>query len=1010
MRQGTSYTVTMAVVGQSSTKQTGPQMDMTPRAINVGAFAVARADEINTMMRSISTNNSIQRIFQRLPRHMRRRAMSHNIRRMPRRLRENARIQAEKSVKKKPKQDTTGAAKKSRRHRRRPGNLREMYAKRQMRNRWMETHIWHAKRFKMVERWGWKIPLHPSDKSARAVYRATARHCVISDISYHQVIEVQGTQVNIVSAMKHLTSPHVGLTMASRAYLHGTRHSGVLLYHRDTYPHGAICPVDYLWHCELHASMAPPGAHTQELNSNGGDDDSKIRKLWMWIHPSCWKEVIAELKAVCSEYNVSVTPLEDELLRFRLQGPLAHPVLLDALQVATVTPHETFQDERDDGSDTLCWWEKYYRDESHLETFKQQATTWKKFSELQSTSEIPTNAVISLVVRDPRVVLPKKRTKIMVDPDQLADEPSNQRAHKLPRESSISPLWSPMVRESVASEQKSNHELNQLRSDLLVPGTDLNLGRSEARIPVLLLHHPGIRTSACNEGNESTGMLGYGGGWDLVVPRKWGMAFWMGLVYRGARACGLREADKVSLHCSMPRYPYDFPDSDAGRTIGKCIADDLQQTFLKKPPAKRPNHGKLGIAAPFCPPWFQLIKEWVLKETGEASCAESVVQGWYVLRNKEKLDMLRTTMQGWSKKQGGVARKQSKLAVTGGKHPSNIANSATSKERKELPDHLSLLEPVTNSLVPLENRTFVWVGLHMVNRGFPSQFAIVCLPSNADLAELARNPNYGGPEEPVHKEFCLPKKRKLEKSQKGSNAKKVKVTQEHRPKPPSTPADFGYVSKDKMDLPGKGLDIAQECVSSGSNVDSFSLQTTGAPNSGQCHDDKDIGSQKKTETIPTVTKSNTDGVASCKTSTLTDAKSSNQGRHATGAASGEVMTSIEQSSSPVSTPEVSGSATFNTDAAMKVPVQPQPSESKSSETSPPITHKELLTSCTRSIIGFVTNGAQSFSCGKGMGVGFCATLGLINLMRASPRGRKLVVLVRDVQSLQYRFAYIYIPS
>lgn len=53
---------------------------------------------------------------------------------------------------------------------------------------------------------------------------------------------------------------------------------------------------------------------------------------------------------------MTVTPLEDELLRFRLQGPLAHPILLDALQVAMVTPH----DKQDGGSEMSYWWEQYY--------------------------------------------------------------------------------------------------------------------------------------------------------------------------------------------------------------------------------------------------------------------------------------------------------------------------------------------------------------------------------------------------------------------------------------------------------------------------------------------------------------------------------------------------------------------------------------------------------------------------------------------------------------------------
>lgn len=65
----------------------------------------------------------------------------------------------------------------SRKHRRRPKNLLQEYIRRQKNKVWLETHIWHAKRFKMAEKWGYKIPYQPTNKSARASYRATQHHC-----------------------------------------------------------------------------------------------------------------------------------------------------------------------------------------------------------------------------------------------------------------------------------------------------------------------------------------------------------------------------------------------------------------------------------------------------------------------------------------------------------------------------------------------------------------------------------------------------------------------------------------------------------------------------------------------------------------------------------------------------------------------------------------------------------------------------------------------------------------
>ena len=36
---------------------------------------------------------------------------------------------------------------------------------------WLETHIWHAKRCEMVERWGYMLPERPCDKGVRATHR-----------------------------------------------------------------------------------------------------------------------------------------------------------------------------------------------------------------------------------------------------------------------------------------------------------------------------------------------------------------------------------------------------------------------------------------------------------------------------------------------------------------------------------------------------------------------------------------------------------------------------------------------------------------------------------------------------------------------------------------------------------------------------------------------------------------------------------------------------------------------
>jgi ribonuclease P/MRP protein subunit POP1 len=84
--------------------------------------------------------------FQHVPKHMRRRAVSHNPKRLPKRLQAIHKSQMEKcsgqSSSKKPK-------KPSRKYRRRPSNLLQEYNRRQREHKWLETHIWHAKRYIM---------------------------------------------------------------------------------------------------------------------------------------------------------------------------------------------------------------------------------------------------------------------------------------------------------------------------------------------------------------------------------------------------------------------------------------------------------------------------------------------------------------------------------------------------------------------------------------------------------------------------------------------------------------------------------------------------------------------------------------------------------------------------------------------------------------------------------------------------------------------------------------------
>ena len=70
--------------------------------------------------------------------------------------------------------------KETRRKKRRPSNLKMEYQSRQRDKKWLEMHLWHAKRMKMINRWGYRIALCCNDKGARANYRFIRNSTIIS--------------------------------------------------------------------------------------------------------------------------------------------------------------------------------------------------------------------------------------------------------------------------------------------------------------------------------------------------------------------------------------------------------------------------------------------------------------------------------------------------------------------------------------------------------------------------------------------------------------------------------------------------------------------------------------------------------------------------------------------------------------------------------------------------------------------------------------------------------------
>nr|KAF6426726.1 POP1-like protein, ribonuclease P/MRP subunit [Molossus molossus] len=249
-----------------------------PKYITASTFAQARAAEISAMLKAVTQKSSNSLVFQTLPRHMRRRAMSHNVKRLPRRLQEIAQKEAEKAVHQKKEHS------KNKCHKARRCHINRMleFNRRQKKNIWLETHIWHAKRFHMVKKWGYCLGERPTAKSHRACYRAMTNCCLLQDLSYYCCLELKGKEEEILKALSPMCSTDTGLTFAAVHCLSGKRQGSLMLYRANKYPQDMLGPVTFIWKPER-----TPG------------DTSESRQLWIWLHPALKQDILEEIKVMC---------------------------------------------------------------------------------------------------------------------------------------------------------------------------------------------------------------------------------------------------------------------------------------------------------------------------------------------------------------------------------------------------------------------------------------------------------------------------------------------------------------------------------------------------------------------------------------------------------------------------------------------------------------------------------------------------------------------------------------
>ncbi|XP_076662213.1 POP1 ribonuclease P/MRP subunit isoform X2 [Halictus rubicundus] len=683
-----------------------------PNEVHILKLVSSRASEIAAMTHSIENNQQTKLVFQKLPVYMRRRVMSHNVKRLPRRLREAHLNQMTKSgLPPKTKRP-------SRRYRRRPRNLLSEYNRRQRNKVWLETHIWHAKRFHMVEKWGYRIASHANDRCFKANYRAVAKHCLMQDISYYTCVEIRGPEESLKETLKDHCNPSE-LTFAAKVFISGTREGTLMFFKRNGYPQFPIGHVHFLWR--------------PSSNSNS-------KTIWIWVHPSFFDDFFNEIvssfdfklndaepassqtikfSSYKNDQNCKMIVHKNTLNRFRFFGPLTLRVLTETLRLpnvnekfcsaSTIEVEENRMECDEHSQDNQLWHKKYYSSEENLETLKLQKQLWELLKTLKSSSQLPPNIVLGFTVLDPRFYLPEKRTKPRSNVTKMMElmpvPPTNANS---------TPLWDEEIRRKVTNTCVTIGTINKLRSKCLVPGVSNDKHFNEdimAKIPILLIQKPGV------------GNTGLSSAIDIVLPAGWAMPFWLACIFRCVRVGALRESRSIAFEYQNVKSPdTNDPDTPAYAREASSTKKELIEKYLRYPPNRRVNFAKFRIVTPFCCEWRILMKEW------------TSVEDFFVLRNRKLLQLLQD----------------------------NLAAEENNRSRPNKSQRTKSSSDFENSF---DNRNcLIRVKVSLLKKGCPKRFAIICLPTAEDIKKYKNNRNWSGPVEKLYSDPNEATRKRLRKN------------------------------------------------------------------------------------------------------------------------------------------------------------------------------------------------------------------------------------------------------
>ncbi|OIR57687.1 MAG: ribonuclease P/MRP protein subunit [Amphiamblys sp. WSBS2006] len=257
-------------------------------SIDAVDYAEARKNEISFLHRKIAEQNKRKKrmLFQRLPRSLRRRTASYLPKRVPRRFRDRAPAEGCQKPKKK--------SCRRKRRRQKEGLVEEKMNAEE--GRWLETHLWHAKRMRMETLWNHRIAVSSTDKTFKRTLKKGLEDCSIHDESYVQCVALGGERKDIEELLGKFLG---GCTLSPHVSSHG-----VFQTENET--------VSEVYFCYLE------------------------KQVWMWVHCSAFSDVFHLLDN--NKKDVHIRKIQ-AVSQIGLYGPNADERLCSVVRLADRQGH-----------------------------------------------------------------------------------------------------------------------------------------------------------------------------------------------------------------------------------------------------------------------------------------------------------------------------------------------------------------------------------------------------------------------------------------------------------------------------------------------------------------------------------------------------------------------------------------------------------------------------------------------------------------------------------------------